>query len=180
MHAVAALEERGERGIREMVLHFQKMNQLGHYAALLNNGVKVVVGVLDELLNCLLVSEHTVLFVVLEHTQVGLARHEQALLHDVHETEAEEVEWNVHEVWRVEGHLTNDVVTHDFRLHGLRDVLLDKAKLCGLLCVESLTLPDECLRQLICHVLFVFKQHIEQVLAQHCQILLLKKLGVDL
>ena len=101
MHAVTALKECGKRGVREVVLHLQQVNQLWHVAALFNDLFEVEIRVCDEFVNRFLVSENTILisFTVLKHAQVRLAWHEQTLLDDVDQTEAEEVEWNMHEVW---------------------------------------------------------------------------------
>jgi len=91
VHSVTTLEKCGEGSIREVILHLEQVNELRHDAALLNHCVEVKVGILNELLNRFLVGEDAVLFVVFEDTEVGLTRHQEALLDDVNETETQEV-----------------------------------------------------------------------------------------
>jgi len=70
VHAVTALEESGERSVWEVILHLEQMDKLGHTAALLDDLLQVEVRVADELVDCFLVGEDTVLIslTVLEHT----------------------------------------------------------------------------------------------------------------
>ena len=69
------------------------MNELGHLATLLNNLVQVVSRVLHEFFNSFLVGEHAVLLIdsVLVNTEVGLARHKQAVFNNVNQAETEEI-----------------------------------------------------------------------------------------
>ena len=115
MHAIAALEQGGERSIREMVLHLEQVNQLGHLSALLNDLIKIVSRVVSEFLNCFLIGKHAVLLVdsVLVHTQIGLTRHKQTIFHNINETETQEVKWNMHEVGCRIGHQPQNVFAHD-------------------------------------------------------------------
>lgn len=100
MHAVTTLQECCKRCIREMILHLQQMNELGHSAALLNNLFEVQVRISDEFIYGFLVSEDTIFvrFLVLEDTKVGLSWHQKALLNNIYETETEEVQWDMHEI----------------------------------------------------------------------------------
>ena len=100
MHAIATLEKRGERSIWEVVLHLQQMDQFWHSAAFFDDLFEVDVGVADKLVNRFLISKDTVLIrlLVLEHTKVGFTGHQEALLNDVNEAEAKEIQWNVHEI----------------------------------------------------------------------------------
>jgi len=82
--------------------------------AFFNNSVKVVVRVLNEFFDCFLVGKYTVLLVVLKNTEVGLTWHQKSLLYNMNQAETEEVKWNVHEVWCIEGHLSDNVVTNNF------------------------------------------------------------------
>lgn len=111
MHSVLTLQESGQGGIREVVLHLEQVNQLRHPSALLHNRVEVLVRVSYELLNRIVVSKDTVLFGEFEHSKVRLTRHQQPFLYDVDQTEAEEVQWNVHEVRCGAGHEPEDVVS---------------------------------------------------------------------
>ena len=101
MHAIASLQQRSKRRIREVILHLEQVDHFGHAAALLDNLLEIEVWIGNELFDGLLVSEHTVLvrLTVLKHAQVGLTGHQQALLHDVDQTETEEVKRDVHEGW---------------------------------------------------------------------------------
>lgn len=110
-----------------MVLHFEQVNQFGHFAALLDDLFNVLSRLCDELLDGLLVCKHAVLVVVLEDSEVGLSRHEQAVFDDVDEAESEEVEGNMHEVGRAVGHQSDDVVTDYLTVHGLGDLFLEGA-----------------------------------------------------
>jgi hypothetical protein len=87
MHSIFALEKGSERGIREVVLHFQQVNELRHSAALLDDMLEILVWVTNELVNGLLVCEHTVFLVIFEHSKVGLSRHQKTLLNDVNQAE---------------------------------------------------------------------------------------------
>lgn len=102
MHTIAALEEGSERRIWEVVLHLEQVDEFGHSTALLDDLIKVEVRVGDELVNCFLVSKDTILvrLTVFEHTKVGLSGHQEPLLNDIHQTEAKEVQRDVHEVGR--------------------------------------------------------------------------------
>jgi len=77
------------------------MNEFGHSAALLNNLFEVEVRISDEFVNGFLVSEYTIFvcFLVLEDTKVGLSWHQEALFNNIHETETEEVQWDMHKIW---------------------------------------------------------------------------------
>ena len=76
MHSIFALEQGGERGVWEMVLHLQQMDQLWHPTALLNNMLQIFVWITDELVDGLLVREDAILFVIFEHTEVWLSGHQ--------------------------------------------------------------------------------------------------------
>ena len=115
MHAVSTLEKSSEGGVWEVVLHFEKMDEFGHSAAFFNHLFEIEVRVLNELVDCFLVSEDTILvrFRVLKHTKVGFTRHQKSLLDNVDKTESEEVERNVHEIRCGERHQSKnaDLVT---------------------------------------------------------------------
>ena len=100
-----------------MILHLEQVNQLRHTTALLYDLLEVEIRVANEFVDGFLIGEHTVLvgLAVLEHTKVGLSRHEESLLNDVDKTEAEEVQRDVHEVRGGQGHESEDadLVTDD-------------------------------------------------------------------
>ena len=180
VHAVTALEKGGKRGVREMILHLQQVNELWHASTLLNNLLKVEVGVQDELFNGFLVSEHTVFvrFLMFEYTEVRLSWHEQALLNDVNKTETKEVQWNMHEIRSGKGHQSQnvDLVTDDLRLNALRDFLFLNTKSAGLFSVKFTRLTDEDLAQLVGHILFVLEKDVEEVASENSQVLLFQEL----
>lgn len=112
MHAVSALEQRSQGRIWEVVLHFKQMDQLWHHSALFDYFLQVLVGLCDKLFDGLKVSEDTVLVFVLENSEVRLARHQETLFNDVDQTEAQEIEGNVHEVGRGAWHEAKNAVTN--------------------------------------------------------------------
>jgi hypothetical protein len=86
------------------------VNQLRLPAATLYHLVQILLWLLDELVDTHFIREHTILLCVLEDTEIGFTWHEQAiLLNNVDETEAKEVERDVHEVWCTVGHQANNV-----------------------------------------------------------------------
>lgn len=100
MHTVTTLKKSSEGSIREMILHLEQMDKLGHLTAFLYNLIKEVSRVVREFLNGLLVSENAVLFVHSEfvHTKVRFTRHQKAILDNVNKAEAKEIKRNMHEV----------------------------------------------------------------------------------
>lgn len=78
------------------------MNELWHDAALFNNLFEEEVRVRDEFVDRFLISENAILvrLTMLEHAQIWLTGHKQALLDDVNEAEAEEIQRDVHKVRR--------------------------------------------------------------------------------
>ena len=70
------------------------MDQFWHTVARIHNPLQIHVWILDELVNRFLVCEDAILIslTVLEHSQVGLSRHQQSLFDNVDEAEAEEVD----------------------------------------------------------------------------------------
>ena len=183
MHAVLALEECGEGGLWEVILHLEQVDELGLATAPLDDLVQVLLWLLDELVDAHFVSEHAILLSVLEDTEVGFSRHEEAiLLNNVDKAEAEEVERDMHEVGGAVRHQTDDVgVGPDYlRVCVGGDVLLDLAHPLRLLHVEALALKDDVVRQRICHLVLELKQHLEKLASENCQILFFQQLRVDL
>lgn len=121
MHAISALEKGSKGRIWEVVLHLEQVDKLWHASTLLNDLFKVEVWVLDEFVDGFLISEDTILvrLTVLKDTQVGLAGHQQTLLDDVHEAEAQEIQGNVHEVGCGKRHESQNahLVTDDLGLY---------------------------------------------------------------
>ena len=110
MHAVLALKESGKRGLREVVLHLEQVDQLRLATAPLNHFVQILLWLLDELVDTHFICEYAIFLCVLEDTEIGFTWHKQAiLLNNVDETEAKEVERDVHEIWCTVGHQTNNV-----------------------------------------------------------------------
>ena len=61
MHAVTTLEQRGERRVREVILHLQQVDKLWHPATLFHDLLKVEVRIGDEFVNGFLVRENAIL-----------------------------------------------------------------------------------------------------------------------
>ena len=165
-----------------MLLHFEEMDELGHSAALLHNILQVHVGVSNELVDCLQISKDTVLFVVLEDSKVWFTWHEEAMLYDIDQTETEEVQWDVHELWCRVRHQSQDILGLSSHLTvniGCNLFLLE-AETLSLLSVESLTLTDGSLSQSVSHVLLILDQHLEELSSQDSEILLFQELRIDL
>ena len=85
MHSIFALQESSQRGIGEVVLHFQQVDKLGHPSALLHYVLQVRVWIFDKLVDSILVCEYAILLIVFEHTKVGLTWHQKTFLHDVNQ-----------------------------------------------------------------------------------------------
>ena len=110
MHAILALQKGGKGSLWEVILHLQEMDQLWLATATLYDLVEVRLWLRDELLDAVLVSKDAIFLVILEDTEVGLARHEETMvLHDVNQAETKEVKWNVHEVRGAVWHQTDYV-----------------------------------------------------------------------
>lgn len=139
-----------------MVLHLQQMDELWLPPASLYYIVEILLRLLDEIVDALLVCEDAVLLCVLEHTQIGLARHEQpVVLHYVDQAEAQKVQGDVHEVGGTVGHQADDVGvgTNHLRVHVGRYVLLNLSHPLRLLHVESLALKNNSLWEAVSHEL---------------------------
>lgn len=102
------------------------------------------------------------------------------MLNNIDQAEAKEVQRDVHEVGRAVRHQTQNLISHDLGIHGLCDVLLNHSLVVGFLHVQMLSFFDEVVRQVRGHQQFVLEQHVEQLLSQNREILLLKQLRVDL
>lgn len=156
------------------------MNQFWHSSALLNYMLQVWIWIFDEKINCILICEHTIFLVILEHTQIWFSWHEKAFLYDVNEAETQEIKWDMHEVRSWVRHQTNNLVSNDLRVHGLGNVLLNHSLLVGLLHIEMLTFTNEWLWKSWCHQLFVFKKNVEKFLSKDREILFLEELWINL
>ena len=104
------------------------------------------------------------------------------MLDNVDQTEAKEVQWNVHELWSGVWHQSEDVLglSRDLRVNSPGDLFLLDPEAGGLLCVESLTLTDGSITQGVGHALLVLEEHLEEVSSEDSQVFLLEQLGVNL
>jgi hypothetical protein len=155
------------------------MNELRHPSALLYNSIKVFIRVSNKFINRFLVCEYAVFFFILEDTEVWLSGHQESLLYDVYKAETKEIKRNVHEIRRTIRHQSEDrivLASYDLGVHGLGDVLLNHSLVVCLLHVKVLSLSDELVGKSRGHQLFVFVKHIEELLSEDGEVLLLKKL----
>jgi hypothetical protein len=180
MHAVLALKQSCKGSVWEKVLHFEKMDQLRHLSALLDDCVEIFIWVNNELFDGLLVCKYTVLLLVFKDTEIWLSRHQETLFNNVDKAETEEIQRDMHEIRSVVRHQTDDTVAFHLRLHRLSDVFLNYSLLLSLLHVLMLSFSDQLVWKSRCHKIFELKQHLEELLSQDGQVLLLEKLGVDL
>jgi len=120
-----------------------------------------------------LVGKHAILFVVLEHSKVGLTRHQEAFFHNIHQAEPKEIERNVHEIWCTVRHQSDDLVPNHLRIHGLGNMLFYEALIVGLFHVKVLSFAHKVIRQTRGHQIFKLKQHCEELLTKYRQIFLL-------
>ncbi len=68
VHTVLALKQSCQRGLREVILHLEQVDQLRLPATPLNHFIQVLLWLLDELVNAHLVCKYTILLGVLEDT----------------------------------------------------------------------------------------------------------------
>jgi hypothetical protein len=104
------------------------------------------------------------------------------LLDNVYEAETKEIEWNMHEIRRRQGHQPQyaDHITNDLRLNILRDLLLLDSKAASLFSVECTRLSDKDFGKLVGHSLLVLEKDIEEVASEDGEVFLLKELRVNL
>ena len=136
-----------------------------------------------KVIYAVLVGEHAVPLVVLEHTKVRLSRHQKpVMLHYINKTKTQEIEGDVHEVGRTIRHQSNDVAIspYDLGIHGCSDVLFDLSHSLRLFHVESLAFKDHIFREGVGHQLFELQEHLEQLSSKDGKILFFEELRVDL
>ena len=152
------------------------MDHFWHTSTLFHNLVQILIWGVDKFIYGVLIGEHAILLVVLEHTQVWFSRHQKSLFNNIDKTETKEVQWNVHEIRRTIGHQPDDLITHHLTVSCIGDVFFNDSLVICFFHVEMFTFSYKLFWKFRGHDVFEFKKNIEELLSKNTQVLLLQEL----
>jgi len=173
MHTVFSLEESSQWGFWEAILHFKEMYHFWHASALFHNLIQILVWGIYKFINWVLIGEHAILLIVLEHTQVWFSRHQKSLFNNIDKTETKEIKRNVHEIRRTIWHQSNDLIAYYLTVSCICNMLLNDSLIVSFFHVEMFTFSDELFWKFGGHDIFKFKENVEEFLSENTQVLLL-------
>lgn len=147
------------------------MNHFWHTSALFNNLIQVLIWGIDKFIYGVLIGEHTILFVIFEHTQVWFSRHQKSLFNNIDKTETKEIKWDMHEIWRTIRHQSDDLISHHLTVSRIGNMFFNDSLIIGFLHVEMFTFSNELFWKFGGHDFFEFKKDIKEFLSDNTQIL---------